>query len=134
MTCCSDTIDCCTSSTIVAEAKYSVSLTEKFALIPSKCLISYANFIISSLQYLTLSLVISVMYLNLMPLFLRLSSNFLYSSTSIVSERALESPQELIVFALDKNCNIVFITFSEPYTTSVFSGTLMREENVKDDK
>ncbi len=69
-----------------------------------------------------------------MPLFLRLSSNFLYSSTSIVSERALWSPQELIVFALDKNCNIVFITFSEPYTISVFSGILIREENVKDDK
>jgi hypothetical protein len=39
-----------------------------------------------------------------------------------------------MVFALDKNCIMVFIAFSEPYITSVLSVVLLEEENVKDDK
>jgi hypothetical protein len=37
-----------------------------------------------------------------------------------------------MVFALDKNCDMAFITFSEPYITSVLSSILVEEENVKD--
>src|ERR1051325_1645202 len=103
---------------------YSVSLTEKFAFIPPKWRISLA-YSSNSLQYWMLSLVMSVMYLNLMPLALISDNNFLYCSTSKISEGALESPQESILSALDKNCSIVLITCSSPDNTSVLSVSLV---------
>ena len=68
------------------------------------------------------------MYLNLTPLLLA-SRNAFFSCSILISDGLVESMQaSILAFALEVNCNTVFITFCSPCNTSVFSSTVLRAD------
>jgi hypothetical protein len=68
------------------------------------------------------------MYLNLTPLLLA-SRNAFFSCSILISDGLVESMQaSILTFALEVNCNTVFITFSSPCSTSVLTSTILRAD------
>src|SRR5215472_900080 len=80
------------SSCEVAGARYSISLTIKLPLIPSRCRTS-STIDISSLQYEMLVSVISVRYLNFTPLLLASTKDLFIDSIPIANDGLVESIQ-----------------------------------------
>ena len=68
------------------------------------------------------------MYLSLTPLLLA-SRNAFFSCSILISDGLVESMHaSILTFALEVNCNTVFITFCSPCNTSVLSLTILRAD------